>query len=236
MKLTRKSADSATSGGVVGDADAGQVTDRGRVVDDGHRHDVEVEDAGRPQLGHQVAEAGDHAELALLEPLERRGFSASWSAVSGQLGVAQQRQHLLQRRPGVVGGEGQRGRVLVVVEDLAAAGVDERRQPAQGRRDVEAGDLPARPAGVLGRGLELLEGPGRLLGEVLVVDGGHVEAALRHRLEVDELRVVVDDHRRDAVGHALQLAVAGERLERRPRVAVAEVDVALVEQVADAAG
>ncbi len=184
------------------------------------------------ELRDQVAEAGDHAELALAEPLERRLLRQH---LGGErlLGVAQQRQHLLQRVAGVVGGERQRGRLVLVVEDLAATGVDERRQPAQRRRDVEAGLAAAGAAGVLGRGLELLVAPRRPLREVLVVDVGHVEAALAHRVEVDEGLVVVDDHRRDAVGHALELAVAGERLERRARVAVAEVHVTLVEQRAE---
>ena len=56
----------------------------------------------------------------------------------GQARVAQDRQHLLERGAAVVGGERQRGRLVVVVEQVAAAGEDERREPVEGRRHVEA--------------------------------------------------------------------------------------------------
>ena len=60
---------------------------------------------------------------------------------------------------------------------------------------------------------------------------GRGEPAVPHPLEVDEVGVVVDDHRRDAVGHALQVVGGGERLERVAVVAVAVLDPALVEQL-----
>ena len=57
--------------------------------------------------------------------------------------------------------------------------------------------------------------------------------ARAHPVEVDELGVVVDDHRRDAVGHALQPVVEAEGAQGVSRVAVAEVDPAGVEQLVD---
>ncbi len=54
-------------------------------------------------------------------------------------------------------------------------------------------------------------------------------------VELDQLGVVVDDHRCDVDRHALQGGVRAERLEPVAGVAVAEVDLALGEQVVDPA-
>ncbi len=63
------------------------------------------------------------------------------------------------------------------------------------------------------------------------VERRHGQLAPLHPLEVDQVLVVVDDHRRDAVGHALLVVVRREGEERVAGVAVAEVDAALVDEL-----
>ena len=121
------------------------------------------------QLGHEVAEAGDHRELAALEELEGGG-RAELVGAGGQRRVAQDRQRLVEGGAGAVVGEGQRRGVVVVVEDLAAPGVDEGRQTLQGGLDPHAVHLAA--AGrELRRGGELGQRPA-IVELTVGVDGG----------------------------------------------------------------
>ena len=216
-------------GGLRGDAEPRQLADGGVVVDGRHRHHVEAQALGGPQLGRLGTEAGDHAQLAALEQLEG-GARPQLRVGERERRVAEQLEGRGERLPRLVGGENQGRRLDGVVEEVAAAGVDERRQPAQRRRHEDALGAAARAAGELGSGPELVERP-RLDQAGALVDDRHVETALRHLLEVDQVGVVVDDHRRDAVGHALLVVGRGEREHGVAGVAVAEVDAPLVDEL-----
>ena len=194
----------------------------------GHRHHVELQASHLAQPRDQRAAAGDHAEPAALEPLQGRVLGQLVLG-QGDLGVAEQGQRGLQRRPGPVVGEGQRPGVLVVVEEVAAARVDERRQPAQGGRDRDALGAAGRARRERRRGRELVEVPAPVVGR-------HVEAAEGHPIEVDQRGVVEHHLGSDAVRHALEAVVAAERGQRVAGVDVAEVDAALVEQAVDGPG
>ena len=198
-------------------------------VDGRHRHHVEVEVGDVAQLGHHRPEARDHPELATLEPLQR-GSLRELLFGEGQRRVTQQLQGRPEGVAGLVGGEAQRRGLEVGVEDVPTAGIDERGQAAQCGCYVDALGPATRATRELGGGTELVEVP--LVVDTSVGRGrrrGQLE--LRHALEVDQVLVVVDHHRRDAVGHALQLVGGREGEHGLTGVAVAEVDSAFVDEL-----
>ncbi len=85
--------------------------------------------------------------------------------------------------------------------------------------------------------------PGRLANSAAAVNwskfhvtpfsAGAEMTALDHGVEVDELAVVVHDHRRDPDRHALEPALGAEREHRVARVEVTEVDAAVEQQRVD---
>ena len=121
-------------------------------------------------------------------------------------------------------GEGQRGGLARVVDEVGAGRADQRQQRGEPGGEVDALDavLGHRP----GAGHELLPAPAPL---------GARRGLPRQRQVArhQQALVVEDDVGRHVVGHALQRGVRGERLEPDPLVVVAELHAALLQQLVD---
>ena len=158
----------------------------------------------------------------------RADFLAQRSLVEGQRRVAHELEQLLHGVGRRALRQRQRGRLVGVVDDLATARTRRTGRPARGRARRRARAPPARRGWSAARPNSSSDQPSFWVDRVAARLGDRRSSSIRRR-------VVVDDQRRDVGRHALQRRVGAERLQPVAGVAVAEVHLALGEQVVDAA-
>ena len=188
------------------------VQDRHGVDAARHRCDVEVETGDLSQRRDLAPGGQQHPELARheagLQVLGRELLLGRHRALAHQVDHV---LHGLARRRLV---EGEPGRLLEVVDDVAAVRPHEGREADDARIDARATDLSGR---------ELSRGRDEVVPRPVVGRLGQAGSG-------EDRPVVVDDEGRHVLRHALELAVVGERIDGLVVVG-RQVDVALRERL-----